>query len=358
MHRSIFALSGGEKQKIACASASAIEPELYVFDEPSSNLDAKAIEELRALLITLKSEGKTIVIAEHRLYYIYDLLDRVYYLKDGKISGDYSGDEFRKMSEDVRCDMGLRPCTLKGLSLIKSKEAQTNEQIWKAKNMSFKYRNSSVLALDIGETTINHAKVTAVIGSNGAGKTTFSRCLCGLEKRAKGNLEFNAKVYNTKQRIKECYMVMQDVNHQLFTESVMEEVLLSMPLENKETAQKHLGDMNLTEFINRHPMSLSGGQKQRVAIACAIASERPIIIFDEPTSGLDLENMKRVSSCANELANNGKTVIIVTHDPEFILRCCDYVIHLENGEVLDNYCLSDSVGRDKLLSFFKDNYKN
>ncbi len=357
MNRSIFALSGGEKQKIACASASAMDPELYVFDEPSSNLDAKAIEELRELLIALKSEGKTIVIAEHRLYYIYDLLNRVYYLKDGKITGDFSGDEFRVISEDTRRDMGLRPCTLKGLSLIKPKENTQSEQIWKAKNLSFKYKNSKIMALDIAETSINHAKVTAVIGSNGAGKTTFSRCLCGLEKRAKGNLEVGTKIYNTKQRLKECYMVMQDVNHQLFTETVLEEVLLSMPTENKEQAQKYLSDMNLTQFENRHPMSLSGGQKQRVAIASAIASKSPIIIFDEPTSGLDLENMIRVSTCANELAESGKTVIIVTHDPEFILKCCDDVIHIEDGKLFDSYCLSEAIGREKLLSFFKDNYK-
>ncbi len=328
-----------------------------MFDEPSSNLDAKAIEELRDLLITLKSEGKTIVIAEHRLYYIYDLLDRVYYLKDGKITGDFSGDEFRKMSENTRSDMGLRPCTLKGLSLIKPKENKHSAQIWIAKNLSFKYKNSEIMALDIAETSINHAKVTAIIGSNGAGKTTFSRCMCGLEKRAKGNIEFGAKTYNTKQRLKECYMVMQDVNHQLFTESVLEEVLISSTTENKEKAQKYLKDMNLSEFENRHPMSLSGGQKQRVAIAGAIASKRPIIIFDEPTSGLDLENMIRVSKCANDLAESGKTVIIVTHDPEFILRCCDNVIHIEDGKVLDNYSLSDDVGRGKLLLFFKDNYK-
>ncbi len=357
MNRNIFALSGGEKQKIACASASAINPELYVFDEPSSNLDAKAIEELRELLITLKNEGKTIVIAEHRLYYIYDLLDSVYYMKDGKITGKYSGDEFREMSEDVRSVMGLRPCTLKGLSNIKSKNAKQCEQMWKIKNLSFKYRNSEILALDVDEVIVDSAKITAVIGSNGAGKTTFSRCLCGLEKRARGNLEFATQTYNTKQRLKECYMVMQDVNHQLFTESVLEEVLLSMPVENKEKAQKYLGDMNLTAFENRHPMSLSGGQKQRVAIASAIATERHIIIFDEPTSGLDLENMKRVSDCANELAEKGKTVIIVTHDPEFILRCCDNVVHIENGKVLDSYELSEKTGREKLLSFFKNSYR-
>ncbi len=356
MNRNIFSLSGGEKQKIACGSASAINPSLYVFDEPSSNLDATAIEELRNMLITLKNNGKTIVIAEHRLYYIYDLLDRVFYLKDGEIKGDYTGDEFRNIPEDVRTKLGLRPCTLEGLSQIEAKKSNKSKSQWTINNMNFRYSNSDVVSLDIEKALINHGSVTAVIGKNGAGKTTFSRCLCGLERRAKGSLTFDGKTYGTRHRIKECFLVMQDVNHQLFTESVLEEILLSMPDENNEKATDYLKSMNLSEFIGRHPMSLSGGQKQRVAVASAVASQRPIIIFDEPTSGLDLYHMKKVSHCANELAEQHKTVIIVTHDPEFILRCCDHVIEIDAGKAVDNYSLREKSGRVKLLEFFSCNY--
>ncbi|EKC45363.1 ABC superfamily ATP binding cassette transporter, ABC protein, partial [human gut metagenome] len=201
--------------------------------------------------------------------------------------------------------------------------------------------------------------VTAVIGHNGAGKTTLSRCLCGLEKRCKGILEKEGTSYSSKQRLKLCYMVMQDVNHQLFTESVLEEVLLSMPgkdsdesPENVAKAEAILTEMDLLPYKACHPMGLSGGQKQRVAIASAIASERPVILFDEPTSGLDLFHMRQVADSVKGLADSGKTIVIVTHDPEFILRCCNHVIHLENGMLEESYSLWDMEGRERLLNFF------
>lgn len=118
LDRSIFSLSGGEKQKIACGSAAAIDPDIYVLDEPSSNLDAYAIADFRQLLFTLKSQGKTIIISEHRLYYLSDLFDRVLYLKDGEIEGDYTAEEFCGLSAKQRDDMGLRPLDLAGLSEV------------------------------------------------------------------------------------------------------------------------------------------------------------------------------------------------------------------------------------------------
>ena len=90
LNRSLFALSGGEKQKIACASVSAMEPDIFVLDEPSSNLDIKSIRELKDVLRKWKAQGKTIVIAEHRLYYLMDIADRVLYMQDGQIKENLS----------------------------------------------------------------------------------------------------------------------------------------------------------------------------------------------------------------------------------------------------------------------------
>ena len=110
--------------------------------------------------------------------------------------------------------------------------------------------------------------------------------------------------------------------------------------------------VGLSAHAHKHPGQLSGGQKQRVAIASAIASERPVILFDEPTSGLDLFHMRQVADSVKGLADSGKTIVIVTHDPEFILRCCNYVIHLENGRLEENYFLQDTEGRERLFNFF------
>ena len=152
-------------------------------------------------------------------------------------------------------------------------------------------------------------------------------CLCGLEKRCKGIVEYKAKIYNRRKRQNLMFMVMQDVNHQLFTESALEEVIISLPNgndgKNKERALDILKKVDLDEYADRHPMSLSGGQKQRLAVACAIASEREILLFDEPTSGLDYIHMEQTAQLLRELKAMGKTIIVVTHDSELIHSCCD-----------------------------------
>ena len=124
-------------------------------------------------------------------------------------------------------------------------------------------------------------------------------------------------------------MVMQDVNHQLFTDSVLEEVMISQEKEDKEEALKILDSLDLLEYADKHPLALSGGQKQRVAVASAIAAGRNIILFDEPTSGLDYDHMLQVSELLRQLKEKGKTVVIVTHDVELIKNACTYMIKFE-----------------------------
>ena len=356
LDRSVFSLSGGEKQKIACGSAAAVEPDVFVLDEPSSNLDAYSIADFRKLLKILKSQGKTIIIAEHRLYYLYDLADRIIYLSDGEIQGDYTLPEFQLIPAAEKAKMGLRPLGLGEFSDIEPASLHSGQGIWKLNHFHFAYKKQPE-TLSLENIELPAGNVTAVIGHNGAGKTTLSRCLCGLEKRCKGILQKDGTSYSSKQRLKLCYMVMQDVNHQLFTESVLDEILLSMRTEDKQRAREILQEMDLLSFEDCHPMGLSGGQKQRVAVASAIASGRPLILFDEPTSGLDLFHMRQVANVVNQVANAGRTALVVTHDPEFILRCCNYVLHLENGQIQESYSIEDSNGRERLLKFFLSDMK-
>lgn len=350
MGRSIFQLSGGEKQKIACASVSVCDPPVFVLDEPTSNLDAEAIEELRRLMEIWKSKGKTIVVAEHRLYFLRDLVDRAVYMKEGRIERFFSAAELKSLSFTELDRMGLRPLSLEGLSRynITSHEAGASMDLT---GFSFSYKRAELPALDIDHLCVPEGEIIAVIGHNGAGKSTFARCLCGLEKNAKGELSVRATKLKNKQRLKLCYMVMQDVNHQLFTESVLDEVLLSMANEDEEKASAILSSLDLLHLKELHPMSLSGGQKQRVAIASAIASERDIVIFDEPTSGLDLRHMKEVAGTLRRLSAMGKTLFVITHDPEFILACCTHLLQFENGKVIVNEPL-DAGGTEKMLSYF------
>lgn len=350
LDRSIFALSGGEKQKIACGSVAALKPEVYVLDEPSSNLDTFAIEDMRNLLSIWKAQGKTVIIAEHRLYYLHELADRVIYMESGAITREYSGKEFSDLKRSELNNMGLRVLSLDRLYDTIPPNFKKKCNVVTLSDFNFSYPHCDQV-LHIDRTEVPQGKVTAVIGHNGAGKSTFARCLCGLEKKCCGMAELNGQRLKAKHLIKSCYMVMQDVNHQLFTESVIDEVMLSMEQEEQNSAEKILASLELLEFKDRHPMSLSGGQKQRVAIASAVASGRQMIVFDEPTSGLDLRHMQEVAGNLSKLADMGKCVLVVTHDPEFILSCCTHVLQIEEGKIVRNEPL-DAFGIKETLDYF------
>lgn len=347
MGRNIFHLSGGEKQKIACAGVSIMEPNVLVMDEPSSNLDASSILALRATLAFWKSQGKTIIISEHRLYYLRGLADRFIYITAGEVEKDYSAVEFERLTEQQRTDLGLRAFILENL-LPPETVQQTGKQM-ELCNFNFAYKNEPK-TLHIREDKIPANRIVGIIGNNGAGKSTFSRCFCGLEKRC-GKVIWNGKTYHSKDRLNTCYMVMQDVNHQLFTETVLDEILISMEEENQEQAEEILSKLDLTDFKDRHPMSLSGGQKQRVAIASAIASKRSILFFDEPTSGLDYKHMKEVANILRQVRDAGITLYVITHDLELILDCCTDIVHFEEGYIVDQFQM-DKVGLEKIRNYF------
>lgn len=323
--RDIFGLSGGEKQKIACASIDVAKPELILMDEPSANLDAAAIKDLRKLLKIWKEQKKNVIIAEHRIAYLWDMIDRVVILKNGVIAKDIDRSVIEKMTaEDVR-KLGLRSNVSEDPMSIKLNAPKAEDKIV-IRDLKYAYEKGNNV-LDIKNLEIPCGQISAVIGRNGAGKTTFLNCFTGILKN-KGIMSFEGKDYKSKERLKQVFMVMQDVNHQLFAESVLEEVMISMPDENKEKAMEILASLDLAEYAERHPMSLSGGQKQRVAIACAVASERKILVFDEPSSGLDYEHMMLTAEIMRKLKNSGKTVLIVTHDDELIRECCENVIRI------------------------------
>lgn len=347
MDRNIFHLSGGEKQKIACAGVSIMEPDVLVMDEPSSNLDAASILDLRKILAFWKSQGKTIIVSEHRLYYLRGLADRFIYLAEGQVSRDYSAAEFEQLTEQQRSNMGLRTFALE--RLLPPILPQQEKTALALHNFRFAYKNEPE-TLHIMDCEIPTNRIVGIIGNNGAGKSTFSRCFCGLEKRC-GEIVWNGRKYRPKDRLSTCYMVMQEVNHQLFTESVLDEVLISMEEENQERAEEILNRLDLLAFKDRHPMSLSGGQKQRVAIASAIASKRSILFFDEPTSGLDYKHMKEVANVLRQVRDTGITVYVITHDLELILDCCTDIVHFENGSIIDQFQM-DEAGLEKIRNYF------
>ncbi|MBR4557179.1 MAG: ABC transporter ATP-binding protein [Clostridiales bacterium] len=351
--RSIFDLSGGQKQRIACASVAALLPNIILLDEPSSNLDFDSIELLRGIIMEWKRQGKTIVISEHRLWYLKDAVDRVIYMESGKIAKEWSGEEFTSLKEDEVKSYKLRPivleeelirqirgdyasavCDVDNAIELKDFFFSYKKKTYLIMKKRFKESDGDLLNLNIPELKIPKGKVIGLVGPNGTGKSTFLRCLCGLEDDCKGRIVSDGVTYKGRQRLKLCYMVMQDVNHQLFTDSVKAEVMLSMKEADEKSCDEFLDMLGLIEYKDTHPMALSGGQKQRVAIASALASDAQILLFDEPTSGLDYSHMEKVSELLQQLASSGASVIVSTHDPELISECCDYVLGIKHGKVI------------------------
>ncbi len=331
--RSIFGLSSGERQKIAVASISAMSPEVYVLDEPAANLDIESTSALAGLLRLLKENGKTIIVSEHKLYYLKDLCDRFIYIEDGKIKFDKSVNE---NLEEFRIDnvMGLRslnPEKLpKPVDIEAAESSSDKEKALELKNICFYYGKDQL----INNLSLSFFKgdVVGITGSNGAGKTTLARIICGLLKEKSGAVYFYGKKIPARKRSAHTFFIMQDVDYQLFTESVDEELRLGN--ENvsdiEQKILKTLEQLDLSEYREEHPAALSGGQKQRVTIAAANVKDCGIIVFDEPTSGLDASGMRKTAELIRALSKEGKTIIVITHDLELLSEVCSRVFNMDS----------------------------
>ncbi len=341
MGRNVFALSGGEKQMLAFASVYAMNPEIYMLDEPTANLDEDAIRKLREQIILLKKQGKTVVIAEHRLFFLADIIDRAVYIRNGEIKQIFSGEEFQALSDEERISMGLRTIHQTELRLkpagnieptssertVGSEGADSGLCV---RDLSCGYKKSPAVFENLSFTAYP-GEVLGITGHNGVGKSTLIRCLCGLLKEKGGSITLNGRILKPKQRQKACYLVMQEVNHQLFSDTVFGECE-QLGTANPEEIRRVLKHFDLDGYEDVHPMALSGGQKQRLAVATAVLSGREVLIFDEPTSGLDYRHMMEVCQITKQLAKDGRIVLVVSHDKEFMQEACDRLLTLGGGK--------------------------
>jgi energy-coupling factor transport system ATP-binding protein len=358
MGRNMFHLSGGEKQLIAFASICMSDQDVIVLDEPSSNLDMETIRKIRNIIVEWKNKGKTIIISEHRFFYLNDLIDRFVIMNDGKIEHIYEKAGLNRLSAETMHKYGLRSLEFPSNHPLR-KRTFGAQKVLEIKKLDFCY-DSSDHSVSMENIAFPVGNVTAIIGHNGAGKTTFIRCLAGLEKkRCSSEIRLGELKLRSCDMISHCSMVMQDVNHQLFTDSVENELFFEL---RKKKIPKDKRKSECTEMLRRydlesvrkqHPMAVSGGQKQRIAVASAAISNSEVLFFDEPTSGLDHVHMCQIAELIRELGNSEKLVFVVTHDPELILNCCDYVLLLENGRKEDYYSLETAQNRSKLIAWFK-----
>ena len=276
----------------------------------------------------LKSKNMTIIIFEHRLSWAKDVVDRYVLFEDGKIINEWSAFEFNEMTNEELHHLGLRSMNLssyrKKIQEKRSPLTDNKKSILQTKDLEIGYSNRKVLSkLNLNFHSNN---ITGLMGANGTGKSTLANTLTGLQEPISGEVLWNGEKITSKQLIKKSFLVMQDMNYQLFSDSVEDEILLGSKYPNN--LDEVVETLNLTPYQKRHPMSLSEGQKQRVAIASAILSGKEILIFDEPTSGLDYLHMKRFGQLLERLKTKQRVIIVITHDEELAAEWCDSIIKL------------------------------
>lgn len=305
---------------------------LLVLDEPTSNLDAAAIAQLHDMIAVMKRQGVTVVLAEHRLAWITDLADRYFFFAAGRLAAQWSAAEFAALPADTLAGYGLRARTLDDCRAgIRAKQSArcpgtpvlTLEGVTLGCDKKHPLRTLPDMSFAAGE-------IVGLMGRNGIGKSTMARTLCGLLEPVSGKICRNGRPANARERLRSSFLVMQDVNYQLFSDSVREEVLLGAA--HPERCDAVLQALGLDGLADRHPMSLSGGQKQRVVVAAAMLSDKPLILLDEPTSGLDLGSMQQVGQLLQEWKAQGKTLLVITHDEELAANWCDRVIRWDDTE--------------------------
>lgn len=316
LSRDIQSLSSGERQFLALLSAIITDPSYVLFDEPSSNLDYGNAMRLKRQILDLQSQGKTIVVCDHRCFYLDGIIDRVFLLEDRHVRIFDSQEEFEKSPYFNRnFDLFSYPYPPRTKS-------PPGEELLRVEHLSYKH-----ILRDISFSLYEN-QITFLTGINGAGKTTLANLLCDKKAKEQSSIRVESlPLY-----------IIQDADYQLFGSSVLHE--LSLSCDDDQKNREALEKVDLLSLADQHPHQLSGGEKQRLQISLSLISDSPIIIFDEPTSGLDRKNMDNIIRHLEALKER-RAILIISHDYEFIRHVADRVLYMKKGEIIKDFPIDD-----------------
>ena len=378
--RNPFDLSGGQTQRVAIASILAMQPEIIVLDEPTSQLDPQGSEEVFRVVDKLSKTGITIIMVEHKMEKLASYCDKILLLHDGKqIAYDtpekiFSRDDLEELG--VEAPVFTRVC--RKLSVCRKEEGKrlypvTMEQtmalrdqfpaglsgkrvgaeglpaaadrmpgeIFRIRDLSFHYLEHvpvlEGLAMELD------TRPTAVIGQNGAGKTTLVKLLKGLLKPVSGSILFGNEDISERtvaQLAGSVGYVFQNPDDQIFKNRVMDEVMVG-PLNigmSREAAEKRareaLSMVGLLDAAEENPYDLDLSERKMVAIASVVAMDTQVLILDEPTIAQDARGRAVIGSIVRKLSDSGKFVLAILHDMDFVAEYFERVIVMAHGKVL------------------------
>lgn len=375
----IWQLSGGQTHLLALAGVVSLEPEVLILDEPIAQLDPHHADLIYQILKNLNEKyGKTIIVIEHHTEYIAEYCKHVILMKDGHM-------EWKKPTKEALCRVEeLQSCNIfppqvtlaayemvikqvipkpdmlpssmeDGIRLLGGLVCQRSgdregavisetEAMVQFRDVSVSYRAVKGKAAQVFgglNLEIHRGEKIALIGSNGAGKSTMMKMMTGLIKPAKGEVLLKGKsIKDTKPEQLSRYvsLVYQNPEDMFIKDSIESDVAFAMKVRNEsdweERTKALLERFRLTEFKDRDGRLLSGGQMRRASLAIGIALNPEILLLDEPTANLDIATRKEIMRTLNDIKEITETVMIATHDMQLVCEWAERIIVLCQGEVI------------------------
>ena len=370
-------ISGGQKQRVGLGGVMVGDVDILLFDEPLANLDPATGKQAIVLIDEIqKRTGCAVIIIEHRVEdVLYRSVDRIVVMGDGRIQ--YDGNPDKLMCGNLLQEKGIReplyvtalkyagvelipemrPSYLPELKLSEAQKQQVRrwfesqpaveaesfrDILLRVENLDFTYDGGHHALRGI-DCTIHKGEMLAIVGTNGAGKSTFSKVVCGFEKPQKGVLELNGEDLanlSIKERADKIGYVMQNPNQMISKTGIFDEVALG--LRNRGVAEEEIRTRventlkicGLYPFRNWPVSALSYGQKKRVTIASILVLEPEMILLDEPTAGQDLKHYTEIMDFLAQLNQRGITVVLITHDMHLMLEYTPRAIVFHGGKVI------------------------
>jgi len=359
-------LSGGQKQKVAIAAALSVNPEIILFDEPTSQLDPQSTIEIYDILAKLKAEGKTIILVEQKIEDIIDKVDKIAVIDDGRIIASgaprevlKSRDLFNAMpypcvsrlavelkSPEMLLSMeeGIQYLSAAGVKLKPCSDGHDSvsasaDPVLDINGLHFSYGNVKVL--DGISLRVMPGEVISILGHNGCGKTTLLKNIIGLLKPPeKGMVLLNGRDIRdmpVDQAARTAGFLFQNPDTMLFAETALEEVMFGPTnlgfADAKERSLKAMEDVGLLHKKDEYPRYLGNGEKLRLCVASILAMGPKLIILDEPTTGLDDNECAKLMEVVLKLKSEGVALVIVTHDMNLVAKYMNRVIVLSEGKI-------------------------
>jgi energy-coupling factor transport system ATP-binding protein len=374
-HREPASLSGGQKQRLAIGSVLALEPNILVMDEPTTDLDPFGREEVLSVAKSIRGEGRTLLIVDHEPETAITA-DQVWLIRDGQIVSQGPPSE-------ILLDVpAMESCGIKALPMIElfhsmnwpgnpltvekaieliqkhhltqccepkfttvSSGHTQGSQILNAEKLRYIYPTYHVEALRGIDLSIHEGEFIAILGQNGSGKTTLAKHFNGLLKPTSGRILVQNKPtaeYSHRELSRWVGYVFQNPDHQIFARTVAEEVGFGLKMQGEipKTIEKCVGEVlevvGLQGYEQKIPFALTKGERQLVAVASVLAAQPQVIILDEPTTGLDYRHQRNMMEMLKRLNNRGHTIIIITHSMWVAAEYAKRTIVMKDGRILSD----------------------